>query len=90
MNSNYYKLLLLGGAVRLYFSQTSLAPLIGNRVEFATPLNSFKRRKYADMPENIYTYPCVKMCLFILHFFSARGRIPASARCGSVQRRFGA
>ncbi|EDW12348.1 phosphatidylinositol glycan anchor biosynthesis class U protein [Drosophila mojavensis] len=43
MNSNYYKLLLLGGAVRLYFSQTSLAPLIGNRVEFATPLNSFKR-----------------------------------------------
>ncbi|XP_023177512.2 phosphatidylinositol glycan anchor biosynthesis class U protein [Drosophila hydei] len=43
MDSNRYKLLLLGGAVRLYFSNTSLASLIGNRVEFATPLNSFKR-----------------------------------------------
>ncbi|XP_034474121.1 phosphatidylinositol glycan anchor biosynthesis class U protein [Drosophila innubila] len=43
MESNCYKLLLLGGAVRLYFSRTSLATLIGNRVEFATPLNSFKR-----------------------------------------------
>ncbi|EDW02927.1 phosphatidylinositol glycan anchor biosynthesis class U protein [Drosophila grimshawi] len=43
MDFKFYKLLLLGGAVRLYFSGTSLASLIGNRVEFATPLNSFKR-----------------------------------------------
>ncbi|KAL7740958.1 hypothetical protein ACLKA6_014109 [Drosophila palustris] len=43
MDSKCYKLLLLGGAVRLYFSRTSLASLIGNRVEFATPLNSYKR-----------------------------------------------
>lgn len=43
MDYKCYKLLLLGGAVRLYFSRTSLASLIGNRVEFATPLNSFKR-----------------------------------------------
>lgn len=59
MDSNRYKLLLLGGALRLYFSQTSLASLIGNRVEFATPLNSFKRRKYTDMPANIYTHASV-------------------------------
>ncbi|XP_064539061.1 phosphatidylinositol glycan anchor biosynthesis class U protein [Drosophila montana] len=43
MDSKCYKLLLVGGAVRLYFSSTSLASLIGHRVEFATPLNSFKR-----------------------------------------------
>ncbi|KAH8377563.1 hypothetical protein KR093_005964 [Drosophila rubida] len=43
MDLKCFKLLLLGGAVRLYFSRTSLATLIGNRVEFATPLNSYKR-----------------------------------------------
>ncbi|KAH8263528.1 hypothetical protein KR044_010229 [Drosophila immigrans] len=43
MDFKCFKLLLLGGAVRLYFSCSSLATLIGNRVEFATPLNSYKR-----------------------------------------------
>ncbi|EDW64591.1 phosphatidylinositol glycan anchor biosynthesis class U protein [Drosophila virilis] len=43
MDGKCYKLLLIGGAVRLYFSSTSLPSLIGHRVEFATPLNSFKR-----------------------------------------------
>ncbi|XP_034101536.1 phosphatidylinositol glycan anchor biosynthesis class U protein [Drosophila albomicans] len=43
MDFKCFKLLLLGGAVRLYFSRTSVAALIGNRVEFATPLNSYKR-----------------------------------------------
>ncbi|XP_017839677.2 LOW QUALITY PROTEIN: phosphatidylinositol glycan anchor biosynthesis class U protein [Drosophila busckii] len=43
MDHRCYRLLLLGAAVRLYLSFTSLASLIGNRVEFATPLNSYKR-----------------------------------------------
>ncbi|EDW78127.1 uncharacterized protein Dwil_GK24175 [Drosophila willistoni] len=43
MDAKSFKLLLLGGAVRLYFSRTPLASLIGDRVEFATPLNSYKR-----------------------------------------------
>ncbi|XP_039495617.1 phosphatidylinositol glycan anchor biosynthesis class U protein [Drosophila santomea] len=43
MDSKFFKLLLLGGAVRFYFCRTPLAPMIGNRVEFATPLNSHKR-----------------------------------------------
>ncbi|KAH8410557.1 hypothetical protein KR009_001332 [Drosophila setifemur] len=43
MNWKFFKLLLLGGAVRFYFCRTSLAATVGNRVEFATPLNSHKR-----------------------------------------------
>jgi len=43
MDSKFFKLLLLGGAVRFYFCRTPLAPMIGNRVEFVTPLNSHKR-----------------------------------------------
>ncbi|XP_030380525.1 phosphatidylinositol glycan anchor biosynthesis class U protein [Scaptodrosophila lebanonensis] len=49
MDLRCYKLLILGGAVRLYFSRTPLAGLISNRVEFATPLNSYKR-----MQEGVY------------------------------------
>ncbi|XP_016979671.1 phosphatidylinositol glycan anchor biosynthesis class U protein [Drosophila rhopaloa] len=43
MDPKFFKLLLLGGAVRFYFCRTPLAAMIGNRVEFATPLNSHKR-----------------------------------------------
>ncbi|KAH8249700.1 hypothetical protein KR032_011517 [Drosophila birchii] len=43
MDAKFFKLLLLGGVVRFYFSRTPLAAMIGNRVEFATPLNSHKR-----------------------------------------------
>lgn len=56
MDFKCFKLLLLGGAVRLYFSHTPLASLIGNRVEFATPLNSFKRSKYAFLTKNFPFY----------------------------------
>ncbi|KAH8335225.1 hypothetical protein KR067_004101 [Drosophila pandora] len=43
MDAKFIKLLLLGGAARFYFCRTSLGTVIGNRVEFATPLNSHKR-----------------------------------------------
>ncbi|KAH8305417.1 hypothetical protein KR018_002822 [Drosophila ironensis] len=43
MDAKFIKLMLLGGAVRFYFCRTSLPAIIGNRVEFATPLNSHKR-----------------------------------------------
>ncbi|EDW37217.1 GL26132 [Drosophila persimilis] len=45
MDAKFYKLILLGGAVRFYFVRTPLASLISDRVEFATPLNSQKRMK---------------------------------------------
>ncbi|XP_022225993.2 phosphatidylinositol glycan anchor biosynthesis class U protein [Drosophila obscura] len=45
MDAKFFKLLLLGGVVRFYFVRTSLASLISDRVEFATPLNSQKRMK---------------------------------------------
>ncbi|XP_017152144.1 phosphatidylinositol glycan anchor biosynthesis class U protein [Drosophila miranda] len=45
MDAKFYKLILLGGAVRFYFVRTPLASLISDRVEFATPLNSLKRMK---------------------------------------------
>ncbi|BFF93638.1 phosphatidylinositol glycan anchor biosynthesis class U protein [Drosophila madeirensis] len=45
MDAKFFKLLLLGGAVRFYFVRTPLASLISDRVEFATPLNSQKRMK---------------------------------------------
>lgn len=43
MDTTPVKWLILGGALRLYLAYSEWGNIFANRVEIATPLNSFKR-----------------------------------------------
>lgn len=43
MEKHTVKWLILGGTIRMYLAATDWGSILGNRVEIATPLNSFKR-----------------------------------------------
>lgn len=45
MDKKPLKWLILGGALRYYLATSDWGTILANRVEIATPLNSFKRGK---------------------------------------------
>lgn len=43
MDKKPIKWLILGAAIRVYLANSNLGHILANRIEIATPLNSFKR-----------------------------------------------
>ena len=52
MDKNPVKWLILGGALRYYLASSEWGTIFQNRVEIATPLNSFKRGK--ELKSKVY------------------------------------